>query len=66
MQNYKSVMNYYCQLESDISKEEMKSCGQFLDFFDYFKYADAMECDPLDDILNQNEAGMIRIDNDLG
>ena len=59
-------MNYYCQLESDISRDEMKYCGQFVDFFYYFKYADAMECDPLADILNQYEAGMIRIDNDLG
>ena len=43
----------------------MKACGQFVDFFNYFEYADAMECTPLADILNQYEAGMIRIDKDL-
>ena len=45
-------MTNYCNA-NDTIRMEMKLSTGYKDLYHYFKYADAMECDPLEDTLSQ-------------
>ena len=56
IKEYERHMTIYCN-SSDTEKNGMKDCKYLMKFFNYFDYADAMECDPFEDTLAQMEQG---------
>ena len=55
--DFNQTMTTYCN-SNDTKRLEMKLNTVYKDLYHYFKYADAMECDPLEDTLSQITQGM--------
>ena len=58
IQDYETHMTIYCN-STDAERDGMEDCTYFKKFFDYFDYANAMECDPFEDILAQKDQGKL-------
>ena len=55
--DFRQLLTTYCK-SNDTIRLEMKLNTAYEDLYHYFNYADAMECDPLEDTLSQISQGM--------